>query len=166
MKHQEIFLEAKSLLIELAESISQLTYDDYNQEIELLGNSTIGQHTRHIIELFQQLSFSYEKGQLNYDDRKRNPKIQQNIDVATERIAQIISELEKPNKALALTSLYNEQENKIESNYIRELIYNIEHCVHHQAILKIGLKCIDKNTTDESFGVAKSTLLYKKQCAQ
>ena len=37
-----------------------------------LSNASIGEHTRHVIELYQCLLAGYEKGEVNYDARKRN----------------------------------------------------------------------------------------------
>jgi hypothetical protein len=45
-------------------------------------------------------------------------------------------------------------------------LFNIEHCVHHQAVIKIGLIYLEKTELSESFGAAKSTIEYRKQCAQ
>ena len=97
-----IRLEAKNILQQLLQTINLLSFDEYNQKCELLSNSSIGEHTRHIIELFLQLMKGYESGLINYDDRKRDVRIQQDIDFATETIAQIISKLDKPNKPLKL----------------------------------------------------------------
>jgi hypothetical protein len=46
------------------------------------------------------------------------------------------------------------------------LMYNIEHCVHHQAIIKIAFLFLGKQEFVESFGVAKSTIKYRNQCVQ
>jgi uncharacterized damage-inducible protein DinB len=116
--------------------------------------------------LFEQLLSGYETENINYDSRKRDIRIQENIDFATESIANIIKRLERNDKQLLLTTLYNNQEMSIDSTYNRELMYNIEHCIHHQAIIKIGLLHFDKTEIAENFGVAKSTIEYRKQCAQ
>jgi len=166
MKNSALFLGAKSALHQLAEVINQLSYDEYTQKIELLSNSTIGEHTRHIIELFQQLSIGYETDCVDYDNRKRNIEIQQNVDYATECIANIICNLVNSNKIMQLKTLYHQNENLIETNYFRELMYNIEHCIHHQAIIKIGLLYLGKELKVENFGVAKSTLIFREKCAQ
>lgn len=165
MKNKTIILESKKILIQLADSINTLNLDDYIQKIELLSNGTIGEHTRHIIELFQQLIQGYEAGNIDYDNRKRNLDIQQNIDFAVESIANIICELDKKNKALTLTHELNDSKCLIETNYYRELMYNLEHCIHHQAIIKIAFCVLGKNDLAEDFGVAKSTMKFRKQCA-
>lgn len=166
MKEQLILKEAKNVLMQLVESINSLSFDEYTQKISLLSNSTIGEHTRHIIELFQQLLVGYENNTIDYDKRKRNVEIQQNIDFAIECIANIISNIDLENKKLILKTLYSSSENQIETNYFRELLYNIEHCIHHQAIIKIALLHFGKTEITENFGIAKSTIEYRKQCVQ
>jgi hypothetical protein len=166
IKDKSILLEAKEVLLQLIAVVNGLTFDEYTHKIELLGNSSIGEHTRHIIELFQQLENGYAAGIIDYDGRKRNIRIQQEPDYAIDSMANIIADLEKPDKPLMLTTLYNNQDSSIRSNYFRELIYNIEHCIHHQAIIKIGLNFINSAVACEQFGVAKSTLIYREKCAQ
>lgn len=166
MKHSELKSETKAVLLQLAHSIQELTMDEYTAAIPLLSNASIGEHTRHIIELFHQLFAGYENGVINYDNRKRDLRLQENIDFALESIASIIASLNKSDKELTLVSLYNKETNSISSSYIRELMYNLEHCIHHQAIVKIGLVHFHQHVIDENFGVAKSTVEYRKQCVQ
>lgn len=157
-----IFTETKSVLIQTIEMLDQLSLDEYTRSLPVLSNSSIGAHTRHIIELFQKLLDGYASGCVNYDTRERNREIELNIDFAIEKLAVVIAGLEKENKNLYLVTIYNQQEEKIESNYFRELMYNLEHCVHHQAIIKIGMMSFEDKTIHEDFGVAKSTLAYRK----
>jgi uncharacterized damage-inducible protein DinB len=166
MKDHSIILEAKAVLMQLIESINALSFDEYTQKINLLSNSTIGEHSRHIIELFQQLLLGYEEAIVDYDHRKRNIEIQENIDCAVECIANIICNLKKENKNLKIHTELNNNESVIESNYYRELMYNIEHCVHHQAIIKIAFLSLGKHELLENYGVAKSTIKYKAQYVQ
>jgi hypothetical protein len=166
MEVESLQLEARRTLLQLVDTVNQLSHDEYITKIGILSNRTIGEHIRHIIELFQQLVSGYNEGIVDYDKRERNIAIQQNIDYAVECIGTIICKLERPDKPLYLSSLYNNDEKMTESNYFRELIYNIEHCIHHQAIIKIALLSINKNVTDDDFGVAKSTLIFRNRCAQ
>lgn len=62
-----------------------------------------------------------------------------------------------------LTTSYINQQINVESSYCRELIYNIEHCIHHQAFIKTALFSIGKTEIEENFGVAKSTIQYRKK---
>lgn len=165
-KHTPVLIEAKGILLKLMDAISVLDKDEYAFKIDILSDSSIGEHTRHIVELFQQLNEGYVDGNVNYDNRKRDVRIQLDLDFAIETIAQVVSALNKENKRLVLTTLLNGEGDGIESNYFREIMYNIDHCIHHQALIKIGLEYLKKEEVVENLGVAPSTILYKKQCAQ
>ena len=154
--------DAKDILIQLANTINLLNLNEYSYKIELLSNATIGEHTRHIIELFQQLLSGYESGNINYDNRKRDIRLEQNIDFAIKTIGNIITELHKENKKLKIITLSSNKQSIIKSNFERELLHNIEHCIHHQAIIKIGLLYLKKTDIHKHFGVAKSTIKYRK----
>lgn len=160
--NRSIITDARSVLMQLMEAIQQLNYDEYTLRIPLLSNSSIGEHTRHIIELFQQLLVDYELGIIEYDKRKRELLIQESIDFACECIAHIVEQLDKANKNLELISVHSSESMRISTNYFRELVYNIEHCIHHQAIIKIGLMQLGKTELIEEFGVAKATILYRQ----
>ena len=55
-------------------------------------------------------------------------------------------------------------ENDRASNLDRELVYNIEHAIHHMALIKIGIKEVAPQLQlPEGFGVANSTIRHKKQ---
>ena len=162
----KITIEAREVLMQLVELLNQLDYDTYTFAHPILSMGSIGAHTRHIIELFEQLNIGYVIGILNYDSRKREQRLEQDIDFSCERIAEIIQALERPNKQMLLKTLHSNSSNTIETNYNRELLYNIEHCIHHQAIIKIALLSLGIDTTQENFGVAKSTLANRKVCAQ
>lgn len=166
MNNYSLEAEAKHVLLQLSDLLQHLSVDEYTEKIPLLSHSSIGEHTRHIIELFQQLYKGYEQGLINYDARERELLLQSNIDYAVESIAYIVSNLCIANKAIEIRTLYLNEQHSIHSNYQRELMYNIEHCIHHQAIIKIATNILGISYADEHFGVAKSTIAYKKQCAQ
>ena len=156
----------QNTLAELSDLLSQLSKDDYTCPCFGLSNATIGEHTRHIIEMFQCLEKQYEAGVVNYDDRKRDYLIQTDTNFAKETIVEIIKTLDKPNKSIILQQIVDGEELNIESNYHRELLYNLEHCIHHQALIKVAVLQNDSITIDANFGVARSTIEYRKQCAQ
>jgi hypothetical protein len=172
-----IFSEVNNVLNQLTHTLNQLNDNDFTMPLDILGKSSIGEHTRHIIELFQKPIKDYDLGLIDYDNRERNVRIQTEINFAFECINKILSEIDKPNKSIGimykLDSATDENDffrevhyEVVESNYFREILYNIEHCIHHQAFIKVGLKALGKNIVDENFGVAKSTIKYRAQCAQ
>ena len=156
----------KNALDELSDLLKQLSEENYISPCYSLSNATIGEHTRHIIEMFQCLNIQYESGIVNYDLRKRDYLIQTNTNFAEKSIQEIISNLDKKNKNLHLQQIVEGEELLITTNYNRELLYNLEHCIHHQALIKVALLQIESIKVDADFGVARSTIEYRNQCAQ
>ncbi len=144
----------------------QLPKDCYANSCEALFNSTIGQHTRHIIELYQCLINGYENADVSYDRRERNYRIEQDVHFAIAQLELIQSHLEKPNKTVNVTYELRGMETSLESNYYREVMYNLEHTIHHHALIKVGINHFTNIELPESFGVAPSTMQYREACAQ
>ena len=153
-------------LNELVALLVQIPVDEYVKPCKALSDSTIGEHTRHIIEMFQCLEHNYNSGIVNYDSRSRNKLIQCDPVFAIAQIRMIQNSLEKENKKLELQQIIDEEELRIESNYFRELLYNLEHCIHHQALIKVAILQVESITIGRDFGVARSTIEYRNQCAQ
>jgi hypothetical protein len=160
-----ILQTANTILEQVKKLLEQLSNDDFTSKNQYLSNATIGEHTRHIIEMFQCLLVSYEEGLVNYDLRKRDLALQSNTMDAIHAINHILGQIEKQNKELLLTGECLGTE-KITSNYFRELVYNIEHCIHHQALIKVALFDKKHIQIQPEFGVAPSTLTYRSQCVQ
>ena len=153
-------------LNELIDLLHQLSKKDYSNPCAELSNASIGEHTRHIIEMFQCLENQYDLGIVNYDNRDRNGLIQTDMNYAIHHILEIKNNLEKENKNIDLQQMIDGEEIRIQSNYYRELLYNLEHCIHHQALIKVAILKCENITVDENFGVARSTIEYRNQCAQ
>jgi hypothetical protein len=156
----------KNSLNELIHLLGQLQNGEYSNPCAELSNASIGEHTRHIIEMFQCLENQYDSGVVNYDKRERNALIQTNTDFAIQSILEVQNNIEKENKKIDLQQIIDGEEIRIESNYFRELLYNLEHCIHHQALIKVAILQCPTITIDANFGVARSTIEYRKQCAQ
>lgn len=153
-------------LSELSDLLDQLSNEEYAAPCRELSNSSIGAHTRHVIELFQCMDTQYESGCINYDNRLRDYHIQSDVFVAKEALKNIVTSIARPNKKVILQQVIDGEPMNIESNYTRELLYNLEHCIHHQALIKVAILQMNHLQIDEDFGVARSTIEYRKQCAQ
>ena len=153
-------------LDELTDLLNQLSDKDYSKSCLALSNATIGEHTRHILEMFQCLQNGYDSGIINYDNRKRNNRIQTETDFAKQCIIEIKAGLQSDNKIMFLEQFIDGLTMRIQSNYYRELLYNLEHCVHHQALIKVAVLQFENILIDDNFGVARSTIEYRKQCVQ
>lgn len=153
-------------LDELIYLLDQLSNKEYSQSCTALSGASIGEHTRHILEMFQCLENSYDLGILNYDNRERNNQIQTETEFAKQCIIAIKMGLKSENKAIYLEQIIDGLNIRIQSNYYRELLYNLEHCIHHQALIKVAVLQFENILVDENFGVARSTIEYRKQCVQ
>lgn len=157
------------IFVQLSETLNQLSNDEYVRPSKILLNATIGQHVRHIIELFQCLEKGYEAGMVNYEKRKRDYQIETNKELASALLKEIYDQVDKPNKEIVLEAEdYCDAAEiiSIPSNYFRELVYNIEHTIHHMALIRVGVNEVSSIKLPDEFGVAYSTVKYRQQCAQ
>ncbi len=159
----------KKIFLQVSDALDQLSCEQYNLSTPGLLNATIGQHVRHIIELFVELENGYETGIVNYDKRKRDHRIETDRAFAQKILWNVFDELNKEDKQLILELDYSEDSQSslsVQSNYNRELIYNLEHAVHHMAIIRIGINAIASINVPENFGIATSTIKHRVSCAQ
>ena len=156
---------SKKQLFELKSILNQIKDSDYSKIMVVLENGTLGRHVRHILEFYECLFISSADNTVCYDDRKRNILLEENVRFASDYIDEIIDRIEQVdiNKRLLLKSKYEAAEIIMESSLFREITYNIEHTVHHLAIIRIAisseLKYIDLSST---FGYADSTVQFLK----
>ncbi len=152
-------------LNEFIDILMLLENNVYTTPCDLLTNATIGEHTRHIIELYQCLLNGYPNAEVSYDKRKRDVKIERNKLFAISQIDNIVQLLDRPNKELTIEYEFNGVVARLASNYYREVMYNLEHTIHHQALIKVAVNQLSQLILPPSFGVAPSTLQFRKQCA-
>jgi len=160
--------QAIKILSDLMDVLDEIPEDTYCQPISELSDATLGQHTRHVIEFFQCFLKQSTQQEVNYSLRKRDPNIEQEKAAALDALDDIIVGLfhvqSKPNLLLTYAE---EAFAKIPTTVERELLYNIDHAIHHMAILKIGLALVAPQTEiPEDFGIAPSTVQYRKSQEQ
>lgn len=158
------------VLLQLANAISNVSEKEYEQKSVRLNGSTIGGHTRHVIEIFQCLLQGYETGIVNYEHRKRDRLIETNKNYAATLLYDVVTKIELPNKNLLLEGFYSTETDmntsSMQTNFFRELVYNLEHCIHHMALIRVGVNEICTIELPTDFGVAPSTIQYRNLCAQ
>jgi hypothetical protein len=158
-----------NVFIQLSSSLDQLSGQEYIQPCNNLSNNTIGQHVRHIIELFQCLEKGYDEGLVNYEKRKRDISIETDKNLAASLLKEVYDQLDRPDKEMILEACYDDlaaEAIKIPTNYYREVAYNLEHTIHHMALIRVGIREVSTIELPADFGVASSTVKYRKQCAQ
>ncbi|MBS4073092.1 MAG: hypothetical protein KGZ90_17315 [Algoriphagus sp.] len=153
--------ECVNQLDELNEFLMQLQPEDYSGMSPIFQTASVGQHVRHIIELFSCLIDQYDSGKINYDLRDRSVLLETDAAFAIHSISKIQSKLHLPDKELILEACQGEGSKKMKTSYFRELWYNLEHCIHHQALIRLACRAIPHIQLKDSFGVAKATLNYR-----
>jgi hypothetical protein len=160
-----------NILSQLTNVVNQLTEQDFTKPVPTLGNSTLGQHLRHTLEFFICLEKGFESGMINYDKRAHDKLIENDKFIALSVISKIneFVSTQKTDRALKLEAAYDldkEEFVTIETNYLRELVYNIEHAVHHMAIMKIGIReAAPYVKLSPDFGIAASTVRHQETVA-
>ncbi|HEA28982.1 MAG TPA: DinB family protein [Leeuwenhoekiella sp.] len=161
-----LFLSIKENLNQLSELLTQLSPAQYQEALPVLSGASIGGHYRHVIELFLSLLKSYDDGKVNYESRPRDNRIATNRDFAQEQLNFIKQHMEQANKDLFLIQEIQGEQIIIASNFFRELLYNWEHTIHHEALIKIGVEQFETIDIVTHFGIAPSTLAFRQRCAQ
>lgn len=158
-----------SILDQVAFVIEQIKEEDYTKPVDVFNNSTIGQHFRHTLEFFQCLMEGYEKGTVSYDKRNHDKRIETDKVLALSLINRTrdfvhTCDMQKPLILEVNYELTGEGDVEVNSNMGREITYNIEHAIHHMAIIKIGLQVVCPYVElPYGFGVAVSTLRYHNE---
>jgi hypothetical protein len=165
---KEIIEASLYSLRQLKVFLIQINQEQYTKSLEVFSGSTLGMHTRHILEFYQCLFAFHENKIVDFDKRMRNPKIESNLNTAFEKVENIMQHLVQLNmnselKLAMNISVANEKMILVDTNLERELIYLLEHTIHHMAILKMGCLVDFKHIVfEEYFGVAYSTIKFRK----
>ncbi|GAB4252156.1 MAG: hypothetical protein Kow0079_06750 [Vicingaceae bacterium] len=161
----------KELLSQLNELCLQLTENEFSQPIALLSNASIGGHVRHSIEFVDCLLQGKNTKNVSYDNRKHDQNLEKDPIKASQKIVEMMNVLDNISEnfdiKLSISYPLSDVHTEIPSNFAREITYNIEHIVHHMALIKIGIENqFAKIKLPKYFGVAQSTVKYKEQQAQ
>ena len=164
-----IFLQLSQQLQSLSNLLLTLTKEQYNKKVQHLGNSSIGGHTRHIIELMQCAVEGHGTGKVDYINRSRNLLLETDKILAQSVIQQLDGLMRMADKKLNL--LVEQIDGGIElptvtTTYFREVIYNTEHTIHHLALIKVAIIEMKLDIVDTDFGMAYSTIKYQASLAK
>lgn len=158
-----IFEQLEEQLKRLHEVISSLPENGYQQKIPALYHASIGDHTRHIVEILQCAVDGHATGLINYHNRERNLLLAQDPSLALGSLQKMLLACKLDNKAVnVIHGDANQGEGQVLSTYHRELLYNLEHTIHHMALIKVALFYLGVQDLPEGFGMAYSTLHYQK----
>lgn len=159
------------ILAQLKSLLKQFNDEQYSQPLHVLSGNTIGKHVRHVVEFYECLLKGIHQSEVNYDKRERNLQLENSVHYTIRMVESIEAAMEQQ-KVDVPVKLYVEYSSNdtfsVNSTYFRELVYNIEHAIHHFAIIAIAVRASFADMKlDDHFGTAYSTIQYQeKQCAQ
>ncbi|MDX2369305.1 MAG: hypothetical protein QNK36_13045 [Colwellia sp.] len=135
--------------------------------------SSAGAHMRHIIDHYLALIAGLPLGEVDYDVRHRNSKVELEPKLALDKLAQIscwIKSLENNDlmRALTLSTEISVHEQKVQSvptSLARELVFAGSHAVHHYAMIAQIAQQQDM-VLPSGFGIAPATATYLRKTQQ
>jgi hypothetical protein len=159
---------ADKIIGQLYDLAGKMSDEEFTKFLPVLLDHSIGRHYRHIIEFFQVMLDGADTGEINYDRRKHDPGLEQNREHCRERLHEIRQAVSlRTAGKLTLRGSYERDGDTtftLSSSFERELVYNIEHAIHHQAIIRIALQhAFPHVQPDREYGYAFSTLKYMDQ---
>ena len=129
--------------------------------------ASVGQHYRHIIEHFQAVIWGIRSGEINYDDRARNPRTENEVSYASVATCEILraldrltrDDLEERCDVVASFGYGSSKPSRLQSNFGREVADCTAHAIHHYAIIRLICAELGAAIPDE-FGYAPATLKH------
>ena len=132
------------------------------------GTSSVGAHIRHILDRFHCFLAGMPAGSIDYDARKRDKSIENNLDVAAFALVSVsrriesMAALDDLEPAITVCESVHHQGPAVTmpSTVGRELMGLVTHSIHHLAIIALIVKSYGYEM-DADFGKAASTILYE-----
>ncbi len=148
--------------------LSELDAETYALVAPKPYNASLGQHYRHVLDHFLCLEAGAAKGIIDYDNRIRDPRLENDIEYAravTEHLIRIFKNygaqfLEEPCVVQYSVGYSQSDPARMLSVLERELAFCAGHAVHHYAIVRLLCDALGVGVVPE-FGVAPSTLKHR-----
>jgi hypothetical protein len=127
-----------AIIKQLLDLLESFPFECYPQPLKVLHGSSIGQHTRHIVEFYQCLLAGSTTGEVNYDARERKLEIETDKHFAIDCLENCTTQLMQidGDKSLVMKAFLADKIVALPTSLFRELNYLIEHTVHHLAIIQ------------------------------
>lgn len=157
----DVLLQGLGLLFQLCDS-------KYSQVARGPFQASIGGHYRHVLEHFHCLIEGLSTGVVNYDARRRNPRIENEVSfaaISTCDVLRVIKKwpaetLERYCKTVSSVAYHSDAAALLDSNVARELAYCVAHAIHHFAIIRLIGSELGVELPKE-FGYAPSTMKHQ-----
>ena len=133
---QDVLLQGLSLLFQLSDRT-------YCQIVDAHGAS-IGEHYRHVVQHFEGVIRSIHSGEINYEARERNHRLETDVTFAAIATCDVLRAIKKYdtatlNRACAVVSTLRDPASRplfVETTVGRELAYCIGNAIHHYTTVR------------------------------
>ena len=167
MKTPSLNIAVKDVLEQGCTFLDRVSDEVYARRLEGTFAASLGAHYRHVLDHFLCLTEGIRTGQVNYDQRRRNPQLENSVQYArlvTEGLIDELGSLSREGLQRQCTVSYSVgygdgEVEPVRSNLAREVMFCVGHAIHHYALLKLLCAGQGVNLPYE-FGVAPSTLKH------
>lgn len=151
------------------EFLCSISDSDYLCSAKPHITSSIGEHTRHTLDLFHAL-ITQEDLTVDYNTRRRGHAVENERTIALSEIQYVINWLKQVDPTLLSTAITIETEvsmnnqvfHSIPSNIEREITFAALHANHHYAMIKVIATFLEIQTC-HAFGYAPTTASYLRE---
>ena len=155
-------------LLPLLRLIQGLDDEQFKKPLAVLSGSSVSKHLRHILEFYECLFNGIPEGSINYDARKRNLQLENDRAYAVQVMESLMERLKQHSEdqplQLEVSMEHDDLSVSVPTTFYRELAYNIEHCIHHLAIIRIAVQTHFPDIhLPEHFGVAFATVRHLRK---
>ena len=136
---------AKDVLQQGCIFLERIDDETYARPMEGEFAASLGAHYRHVLDHFLCLAEGIRTGQVNDDQRRRNPQLESSVTCARlvtegliDEFGGLSSEILQSECVVTYSVGYGETEAEaVRSNLAREVMFCVGHAIHHYAILRI-----------------------------
>jgi uncharacterized damage-inducible protein DinB len=170
---QRILTAALDILAQGEDLLRSIAAENYTHRVPVVFNATIGGHYRHCLDHFTSFLLALDADEVDYDHRKRDPRIEAQPEFAlglTARIRRTLEQLTPDTlcaqvQARCEVSYTHGNSPVTRSTLARELVYCVAHAIHHYALISVMARLMEVNLP-EHFGVAPSTVTHQQAAAK
>lgn len=166
---RRIITAAAAILRQGEGLLDRLPAETYSRTLPTAFGASIGGHYRHCLDHFASLLAGVDQDMVDYDERERDARIEQEPAFAREATEKIGARLERLDAAMLAEPVmarcevsYGLGNSPITASTLgRELVYVIAHGNHHYALITVMAR-LQGADVPEDFGVAPSTVHHRR----
>ena len=170
MASEPLLPSLSAVLAQGSALIESLDDHAYTVKASIAGGASIGAHYRHCLDHFGALLSADASGGIDYDARRRDPKIENERGAAlqmTHHLQDLAASmdsaiLQSPVLVRCGVSYSEKGAPVVTSSFEREVMFSISHAVHHYALIAMICRTLGV-PVPEGFGVAPSTIHYRRE---